>query len=142
MVQLTPAGSRGSTTPGTSGTITAALPAVKLGFDSLDLFSPTKLSIQPELASVTLTYDLACVGAKVIVAPLDGGMINGVPGGRTLQVGPDGTVAFSFQAPASPGRYHVITRLVLPLGSRERALPFDVIDPLAPQPLPVDPADN
>ncbi len=138
VVQLTPAGSRGSAT---SGTLPLP-PAVKLGSDSADLFSPTKLSITPELATVMLTYDLTCVGARVIVAPLDGGMINGTPGGQTLTVGLDGTVAFSFQAPASPGRYHVVTRLVTSLGSRERALPFDVIDPQAPVPLPVEPAGN
>ena len=141
VVHLTPTGSRGPVATGAPAAL-PALPAVKLGFDSADLFSPTNLSIKPELATVTLTYDLACVGAKVVVAPLDGGVINGTPGGQTLQVGLDGTVLFSFQAPAGPGRYHVVTRLVTSLGSRERALPFDVIDPAAPQPLPLSPTDG
>lgn len=141
VVQLTPVGSRAAAMSN-AASVLPELPMLRLGSDSPDLFSSTKLSLKPELAAVTLTYDLVCIGAKIIVAPLDGGAINGTPGGQTLRVGLDGKVTFSFQAPAAPGRYHVVTRLVTPLGSKERALPFDVIDPAAPQPLPGDPGDN
>jgi hypothetical protein len=105
------------------GAPTSALP---LHLNSPCLFSPVVLSVQPQPATFTLTYNVAYAGASVLVAPLDGGLINGASGGRTITVGPTGTIVFTFQAPASPGRYHVITNL----GGAEIALPFIV--PAAP----------
>ncbi len=61
----------------------------------------------------------------MLVAPLDGGTVTGVSGGHTVTVGADGTLAFSFQAPSGPGRYHVIVSL----GAAQMALPFDVAAP-------------
>ena len=131
------AGTGGSTTSatarvGTARTATNATstpPVQSLQVSSPDLFSPTALAAQPQPVTITLTYNVACAGATVLVAPLDGGTVNQVGGGASqtagaqqITVGADGTLAFSFQAPAGPGRYHVITRL----GGVEMALPFDV----------------
>jgi hypothetical protein len=103
--------------------------AVPLLLNSPCLFSPVVLSVQPQLATFTLTYNVAYAGASVLVAPLDGGLINGAGGGQSMTVGPNGTIVFSFQAPASPGRYHVITNL----GGTEIALPFIVpATPISP----------
>ena len=108
------------------------LPSLSLQLNSPEFFSPTSLATQPQPVTVTLSYNLAAAGGSVMVAPLDGGTINGSPGGHTLTVGVDGALAFSFQAPARPGRYHVVTRL----GSSETTLPFDVASPAATTPTP------
>ena len=70
---------------------------------------------------------LLCVGTPVLVAPLDGGLINGQPGGVNIPIAADGTVSFTFQAPSYPGVFHVITRL----NDVEIALPFEVASSVA-----------
>ncbi len=95
-----------------------------------NIFSPTALSVQPESAAVTLTYDPSMAGAQVLVAPLDGGTINGQSAGTNVTVAADGTASFTFQAPAHAGLYHVITRL----DTVEIALPFEVAAPPATLP--------
>ena len=124
----------GATAPATSDTAnpTAAVP---LQPSSPDLFSPTVLAAQPQTVTVTLSYNVACAGANVLVAPLDGGSINGSAGAQTVTVGTDGTLVFNFQAPSGPGRYHVVTRL----GGAEMTLPFDVADPTTATPTPPPP---
>jgi hypothetical protein len=107
-------------------------PAQPLQINSPELFSPTTLSTQPQAAGITLMYDTACAGLQVLVAPLDGGMINGSTGAKSVTVGTDGTLIFSFQAPSGPGRYHVVTRL----GNSEISLPFDVPVPDNATPAP------
>ena len=117
---------------GVTNSDTSAPPAQSLQVRSPDLFSPTSLSAQPQPATITLTYNVACAGSTVLVAPLDGGAINGTPGAQNVTVGADGTLVFSFQAPSGPGRYHVLTRL----NGAEISFPFDVADPAAATPVP------
>ena len=88
------------------------------------------LAAQPQEASITLNYNVACAGASVLVEPLDGGAINGSPGGKMVTVGADGTLTFRFQAPSGPGRYQVIARL----GDTEVGFPFDVANPATATP--------
>jgi len=97
-------------------------PVLALQLSSSDLFAPVSLSAQPELVTITLTYNVTCAGSVVTVAPLDGGGINGTSGWQQVTVASDGTVYFTFQAPSKPGRYHVLTRL----SGAEIGFAFDV----------------
>lgn len=98
------------------------LPAQALTVSSPGVLSNTDLSAQPESATITLTYEVACAGEKVLVAPLDGGKINGSAGGQWITVAADGTISFSFQAPSRAGRFHVVTHL----RDSEISFPFTV----------------
>ena len=113
-------------------------PAEPLQLTSPAMFSPTVLAAQPQAATITLNYNVACAGSAVMVAALDGGTLNGTLGGKSITVGADGTLVFTFQTPSGPGRYHVITRL----GNSEISFPFDVpatADVSTPPPLPAAP---
>jgi hypothetical protein len=68
------------------------------------------MAAQGQAANVTLSYDPSLAGDQVLVAPLDGGTINGA-GAQTLTVANDGTLNFSFLPPSAPGRYQVVTQL-------------------------------
>ncbi len=87
-----------------------------------DVFSITSLETASQAVTVTLTYDASCVGSKATIASLDGGTINGTPGAKQILVASDGTAVFTFQPPADPGLYNVVTTL----GGYQRVLPFRV----------------
>lgn len=86
-----------------------------------DAFAITTLA-PSQTATVTLTYNGACAGMTVVIAPLDGGSVNASAGSKQVTVGKDGTACFSFQAPAAAGLYNVLAVL----GGYQRVLPFQV----------------
>lgn len=84
------------------------------------------LSGQAQPATVALAFDPTRTGAKVWVDPVDGGTIDGQPGGRLVTLGVGGTLAFTFQAPVGRSdRFHVVVRL----DNVDTVLPFLVPDP-------------
>lgn len=74
-------------------------------------------------AALALNFGAAAAGKKVWVQPVDGGTLDGQPGGRFVTLGVGGTLAAVFQPPAETGLYHVLVRLE----DIQSALPFWVL---------------
>ena len=104
-------------------TANAGIPArITLDVMTPDAFAITRITTLASVVTITLKYNPACAGATTIVAPLDGGTINGTDGAKQLTVGSDGGLTFTFQAPSNLGLYNVQTVL----GGCQRTLPFQV----------------
>ena len=95
---------------------------VNLDVCTAESFCVTNLSNAAQPVTVTLTYSTALAGATVVIASLDGGAINNSSGAKQVTVGTDGTVVFTFQPPAAPGLYNVVTTV----GGYQRIMPFQV----------------
>ena len=108
---------------------TLSLP-VSLPLTVPGVFAATKLAAQPPPATLTLAYNPLYAGARAVVAPLDGGTLTGADADHLFTIGSDGKLVFSFQPPASPGRYHVLVQL----GGSAAAFSFDVASPASATP--------
>ncbi len=86
---------------------------------------PAASGSAPDAATVTLQFAANNAGKSVWVQALDGGTINGTPGGRFLELDAAGALAFLFQAPAASARYQITVRL----DNVESLLAFAVYDP-------------
>lgn len=79
------------------------------------------VKVQP--ANFSLTFGAAHAGKPVWVHPVDGGTVDGQPGGRFVTLGADGALAGVFLPLAEAGLYHLVVRLE----DVQSALPFWVL---------------
>lgn len=80
----------------------------------------------PAAAPIALRFDATRAGARAWVQALDGGTLDGTPGGRWVSLGADGTLAFVFQALAGRQEHFQVS---VRLDNVESLLRFHVVDP-------------